>query len=261
MVASCSSAACTGSFPGLDFEALDAFEFGGVASDQGGSQVPCLRGDEEIQRADGCAFALEVGADLSVVAGIFKAKIDHSEQIEEGIEGGSFVGSAGFLDARPKFRCDETGDRRVLASWKSIEGGLTAQNLDAGARVEHVERAHEEGYLLPFQDGPFVFLGPGRRIGKVGGFRFVFGKVTRHVPDGAEVRQRVRGRPEDDGIIPLFDQNFSALEAKCLWQADGLAAAVLEDLRGVHSYRVYLFGEISSGEKWVRFFWGESLGE
>ena len=133
-----------------------------------------MRGDEEIQRADGCAFALEVGADLSVVAGIFKAKIDHSEQIEEGIEGGSFVGSAGFLDARPKFRCDETGDRRVLASWKSIEGGLTAQNLDAGARVEHVERAHEEGYLLPFQDGPFVFLGPGGRIGKVGGFRIVF---------------------------------------------------------------------------------------
>jgi hypothetical protein len=174
MVASCSSAACLGSFPGLDFEALDAFEFGGVASDQGGSQVPCLRGDDEIQWTDGSAFALEVGADLSVVAGIFKAEINHGEQIEEGIEGGSFVGSAGFLDPGPKFRCDETGDRRVLASWKSVEGCLTAQNLDAGARVEHVERAHEEGYLLPFQDGPFVFLGPGGRIGKVGGFCFVF---------------------------------------------------------------------------------------
>ena len=70
------------------------------------------------------------------------------------------------------------------------------------------------------------------------------------------MRQRVRGRPEDDGIIPLFDQNFSAFEAKCFWQADGLAAAMLEDLCGVHSYRVYLFGEISSEEKEVRFFGG-----
>jgi hypothetical protein len=86
----------------------------------------------------------------------------------------------------------------------------------------------------------------------------VFEKVARHVPDGAEVRQRTGSRPEDDGIIPLFDQNFRALEAKCLRQANGLAASMLEDFCGAHIYTVYLFVMTSSGENCVQFI--ETLG-
>ena len=85
-----------------------------------------------------------------------------------------------------------------------------------------------------------MFLWPGRWLGEAGGIRVVLEKVTGHVPDGAEVRQRTVGRPKDDGIIPLFDQDFRALEAKRLRQADGLAAPMLEDFCGYPIYIVYL---------------------
>lgn len=86
-----------------------------------------------------------------------------------------------------------------------------------------------------------MFLWPGRRLGEAGGIRVLLGKVTGHVPNGAEVRQRILGRPEDDGIIPLFDENFRAPEAKRLRQANGLAASTLEYFRSLLIYRLYLF--------------------
>ena len=65
------------SLPCLDLEPLDAFEFVGVAGDEGGTQIPCLRGDEEVERADRRAFAFQVGPNPGVVAGVFDAEINH----------------------------------------------------------------------------------------------------------------------------------------------------------------------------------------
>jgi hypothetical protein len=45
---------------------------------------------------------------------------------------------------------------------------------------------------------------------------------------------------ENDLIAMFFDKDLPAGEAKCLWQAHGLAAAVLEYLCGIDIYTIYL---------------------
>lgn len=76
--------------------------------------------------------------------------------------------------------------------------------------------------------------GPGRWSGKVTGIRKFFRKVACYLGECPELRKR-HGL-ENDLIVPLFDQNFRALESKRLRQTDGLATSMLEDFCGIHIY-------------------------
>ena len=84
-----------------------------------------------------------------------------------------------------------------------------------------------------------MLSGPGRRFGKVTGIRKFLRKIACDLGECPKLRKR-HGL-ENDLIIPLFDQNFRALEAKCLRQADGLATSMLKDFCGIHIYTLYLF--------------------
>jgi hypothetical protein len=96
-----------------------------------------------------------------------------------------------------------------------------------------------------------MLSGPGRRFGKVTGIRKFLRKILRDLGECPKLRKR-HGL-ENDLIIPLFDENFRAFEAKRLRQANGLAASMLEDFCGIHIYILYLFFFVSSCEDLVEF--------
>ncbi len=79
-----------------------------------------------------------------------------------------------------------------------------------------------------------MFGGPGRRFGKVTRIRKFFRKAACDLGKCPELGKR-HGL-ENDLVAVLFNKNFLALEAKCLRQANGLAASMLEDFCGIHSF-------------------------
>ena len=123
------------SFPRLNLEPFDAFEFAGVAGDQAGTETASMGGDEEIHRADERALSFQLSSDLTVMPGILAAEIDHQEEVEKNFERAGFVRTVGFFDARPQFGRHKAGNRGFFPGWQRIERCESTENMDAGPCV------------------------------------------------------------------------------------------------------------------------------
>src|SRR5512143_1589809 len=72
-----------GTFPVNALQPGDAAELLQVRCNQPGAAAPSMRGDQEVERPDGVPLLLQMGADLTVVMGSSRIKVDNTNLLQE----------------------------------------------------------------------------------------------------------------------------------------------------------------------------------
>ncbi len=170
------------SFPRLDFESFDAFEFPGVCSDEGGAEAASLGGDQKIERTDGFSGRFQRGADVGVMLSRFEGEIRDPEKAQKSFETPGLMRMRPqiLLHAGPKFRGNDYRDAGEGWVRQLSEAGLVAQHWDADARIK------EEGWFhcasgSKLKNGALVSRRTRRRFGKVFCIRKFLGEEARNL--------------------------------------------------------------------------------
>ena len=127
------------SFPRLDFEAFDAFEFPGVAGNERRFEAAGLGGDEKVERAERGAGGFKCCPDVGVMQSGFQSEVGDPEKRQEGFESPGLLRMRAevLLYSSPEFRRDDDRDAGECRVGQLVETGSATQDGDARAGIEH----------------------------------------------------------------------------------------------------------------------------